>query len=260
MKGSIMEKKVIHIFLVAITGVMLWSCNGNGVPDCVQNAGEIVWEEVELPSFQKITVFEGVELILSGGTQQQVIIETGEYLRNEVSAEVDGNRLVLRNENNCNLFRPYGITRVFVTSPNIDEVRSSTGWPVRSEGVLSYSSLALISESFNNPETETTDGSFDLNVDVQDIQLIANGIAYFRLRGIAQRFNATIAAGDSRVEAENLIAGEVVVNHRGSNDILVNPQQSLAGVIRGTGNVLSYNRPDTVSVEELYRGKLIFID
>ncbi len=239
---------------------MLWGCNGENVPDCFQNAGDIVREEVDLPSFRKITVFEGVQLILASGAEQQVLVETGEYLRKEVTATVEGDRLILRNENNCNLFREYGITKIYVTAPDIDEIRSSTGWPIASEGILTFPNLALISESFNNPETETTDGSFDLEVDAQQLSLVANGIAYFRLRGATQLFTATIAAGDSRIEAEGLLAREVAVNHRGSNDILVNPQEILRGVIRGTGDVRSYNRPDSVSVEELFRGKLIFID
>ncbi|NNJ88660.1 MAG: DUF2807 domain-containing protein, partial [Eudoraea sp.] len=165
-----------------------------------------------------------------------------------------------RNTNNCNLFREYGITRIFVTSPNINEIRSSTGWPIRSDGSLSFPSLSLISESFNNPETETTDGSFDLELNTQNLSVVANGIAYFQLRGNTQRFTATIAAGDSRIEAEELIAQEVVIAHRGSNDILVTPQQILRGVIRGTGDVLSFNQPDSVDIEELYRGRLIFKD
>ncbi|GGD45504.1 head GIN domain-containing protein [Muriicola marianensis] len=246
--------------ITAFLGFLLLGCNGENVPDCFQNAGDIIREEVALPSFRKITVFEGIQLVLSSGPEQKVIIETGEFLRKEVTARVEGDRLVLRNENNCNLFREYGITRVFVTAPEIDEVRSSTGWPVSSEGVLDFTNLALISESFNNPETETTDGSFDLELDVQQVSIVANGIAYFRLRGNAERFNATIAAGDSRIEAEELTAREVALNHRGSNDMLVNPQTELSGVIRGTGDVLSYNRPDSVSVEILYKGKLIFID
>ncbi len=246
--------------IIACSGFLFWGCNGENVPDCFQNAGDITREEVVLPAFRKITVFEGIQLILSSGAEQQVIIETGEFLRKEVTAAVEGDRLIIRNGNTCNLFREYGITRVFVTSPDLDEVRSSTGWTVSSEGVLDFANLALISESFNNPETETTDGSFDLEVDAQQISIVANGIAYFRLRGASQRFNATIAAGDSRIEAEDLLAQDVNINHRGSNDILVNPQASLNGVIRGTGDVLSYNRPDSVSVDILYKGRLIFID
>ena len=162
--------------------------------------------------------------------------------------------------NNCNLFRDYGVTKVVVTSPNITEIRSSTGWPITGEGILGFSDLLLITESFNNPETETTDGSFDLEVATQTLRIVANGIAYFQVRGTTENLMTTIAAGDSRVEAENLVAQNVTLDHRGSNDILVNPQQSLLGVIRGTGDVVSVNRPALVDVEVLYKGQLIFRD
>lgn len=250
--------KHTYIIFLAFYALLFQGCNGDNVPDCFQNAGELVRDEVGLSSFEKITVFENIELILREGAAQEVIIETGEFLRSEVTAEVEGDRLVVRNTNNCNLFREYGITKIFVTSPNINEIRSSTGWPIRSEGTLTYPELQLISESFNNTESETTDGSFDLDLATQNLTLVANGIAYFQLRGSTQRFSANIWAGDSRIEAEELIVQEMVINHRGSNDMLVNPQQILRGVIRGTGDVLSFNRPDSVSVEELYRGRLIF--
>ena len=57
-----------------------------------------------------------------------------------------------------------------------------------------------------------------------------------------------------------MITQRVNFNHRGSNDILVNPQESLTGVLRGTGDLQSYNRPATVDVEELYNGRLIFVE
>ncbi|MGB5698704.1 GIN domain-containing protein, partial [Muriicola sp.] len=97
---------------------LLLGCNGDNVPDCFQNAGDIVQEEVSLPPFAKITVFENIEMILKEGPVQEVVIETGEFLRSEVTAAVENNRLVVRNTNNCNLFREYGITKIFVTSPN----------------------------------------------------------------------------------------------------------------------------------------------
>ena len=139
-------------------------------------------------------------------------------------------------------------------------IRSSTGFPIKSDGVLAFDSLRLLSESFTNPEAETTDGEFDLDLEVASLSLTVNGIAYFKLKGTAESMSITIAAGDSRIEAEALIADRVTINHRGSNDILVNPQESLAGVLRGTGDVQSYNRPETVEVEELYNGRLIFVE
>lgn len=249
-------KKPIVLFLVLI----LNSCNGDNVPDCFQNAGDLVRKTVDVPEFSKITVFENLQMVLMDGAEQKVEIETGEYLFNDVSAVVEDGRLIVRNENSCNYVRDYGLTTIYVTSPNISEIRSSTGLPISSDGILNYPNLSLIAESFNNPETETTDGSFDLEVNASNVSIVVNGIAYFKLRGNTNNFNVTVAAGDSRIEAENLVSQNVDLNHRGSNDVYVNPQQRIRGVIRGTGDVISINRPPEIEVEELYNGRLIFQD
>ena len=40
--------------------------------------------------------------------------------------------------------------------------------------------------------------------------------------------------------------------------MIVNPQVSLFGELRGTGNLISVNQPPTVDVEQFYTGALIF--
>ncbi|MBC6998560.1 DUF2807 domain-containing protein [Cytophaga sp. FL35] len=238
--------------------LMNMACNSESAPDCLQGSGEVVITEVSLSEFDRITVFENVTLILKQGDTQKVEIETGEHLLEEVSATVEEGRLLLRDTNDCNYFRDYGLTKIYVTSPNITEIRSSTGWPILSDGVLGYPSLSLISESFINPESETTDGEFDLEVASNNLSVVVNGIAYFKLSGSVENLSLNIAAGDSRIEAENLVAANISLNHRGSNDMLVNPQESIRGTIRSVGNVISFNRPAVIAVQEDYKGELIF--
>ncbi|PIB38502.1 head GIN domain-containing protein [Maribacter sp. 4G9] len=246
--------------VVCLLSIAVISCNSDNVSDCLQTAGDLVREEIVVPEFNKITVFEKVALVLTQGDVQKVEVETGKNLKEEVSVSLEGDRLILRNENGCNLFREYGLTTVYVTSPNITEIRSSTGLPIQSDGVLAYPNLTLFSESFVVPEAETTDGEFDLHLNTENVSIVVNGIAYFKLRGNTQNLNVTIAAGDSRIEAQELTAQSISLNHRGSNDLLVNPQESISGVIRGYGDVISFNRPEVVEVEELFNGRLIFSD
>lgn len=242
---------LIMVFLFA-------ACNGDNVPDCFQNAGDLTRRTIEVSNFTKITVFENINLVLSEGDTQRVEIETGEFLQDEVSARVTEDRLILENDNGCNFIRDYGLTTIYVTSPNIEEIRSSTGLLISSDGTLNFPNLTLISESFNNPETETTDGSFDLELNSTSVSILVNGIAYFKLAGTTTHFDVNTPAGDSRVEAENLVAENVNVNHRGTNDLLVNPQQRISGIIRSTGDVISINRPPEIEVEEIFNGRLIF--
>lgn len=255
-----MRKCLLRVGLPLCTALMLISCNGENVPDCFQPAGDPVRKTLEVQEFNGITVFENLKLVVKQGQEYRVEVETGENLVHGISAQVEAGRLVLRNATSCNFVRKYGLTTVYVTAPDITEIRSSTGLLIASDGVLSYPSLALIAESFNNPETETTDGSFDLDLDTGRLSIVVNGIAHFNLRGDTGDFSITVAAGDSRIEAEGLLAQRVNVNHRGSNDILVNPQERISGTIRGTGDVICVQRPPQVEVEELFNGRLIFQD
>lgn len=252
------SRNLFRVSFILVFVLFFVGCNSESASDCFQNAGELSKDEVVVPEFTKITVFENVSLILKEGALQKVEVETGEFLRNEVTAEVEGDRLLLRDTNDCNYVRDYGLTIIYITSPNITEIRSSTGLSISSDGVLNYPSLTLISESFLNSESEITDGEFDLSLNCQNVNVIVNGITYFKLKGNTDNFDVKIAAGDSRIEAENLIADIVSIDHRGTNDIFINPQQSLTGVIRSTGDVISSNQPAEVDVQELFNGRLIF--
>lgn len=246
--------KTASLFLI----LSLACCNSESAPDCLQNAGSLTRVQVQVPEFTNITVFENLNLVLKDGDEQSVEIESGEFLLNEISADVEGDRLVLRNGNGCNVVRGYGLSTVYVTAPNIEQIRSSTGLLISSDGALSYPRLSLISESFNKPEAETTDGSFDIEVANQSVSVVVNGIAYFKLSGSTEVLSINVAAGDTRIEAETLEAESVSLDHRGSNDVFVNPQQRISGVIRGYGDVISINRPPEVEVDELFNGRLIF--
>tara|TARA_R110002050_G_scaffold179118_3_gene312372 strand:- start:5568 stop:6329 length:762 start_codon:yes stop_codon:yes gene_type:complete len=247
----------IYILLIVVLYTS-FGCTSENAPECFRKSGKLIREEIVVEDFSKITVFEGVKLVVKQETEQRVEIETGELLRNDVTVEVLDGRLIMRNESGCNLVRDFGLTTVYISSPNISEIRSSTGLLIKSDGVLTYPSLSLLSESYGVPEADTTDGEFDIEVNNTTVSIVSNGIAYFKIKGATQNFSVNFAAGDSRLEAKELIANDVNVNHRGSNDMLVNPQQSLKGIILGTGDVISYNVPVIVEVTELYKGRLIF--
>lgn len=82
----------------------------------------------------------------------------------------------------------------------------------------------------------------------------------FYISGKVQSLSVGFYAGAGRFEGGNLIAQDVKLVHKGTNDIIVNPQNSISGEISGTGNVSARNKPEFISVTEKYKGRLLFID
>ncbi|MDP5082375.1 MAG: DUF2807 domain-containing protein [Winogradskyella sp.] len=245
-------KKLVYIYIL-----LLFACNGEDANNCFQASGTIIQEVVEVSNFERILVNRDIELILKEAPEHKVIIETGENLINDVKAEVVGNQLVLTDSNNCNFVRDYGITKIYVSAPNIIEIRSSTQYDISSEGVLSFSSLNLFSDDFFAPDTYTS-GDFRLSINSDELRILTNNLSSQYVTGSVNELHINFASGAGRFEGADLIAQKVVIAHRGSNDMIVNPQQSLVGQLRGTGDLISVNEPPIVDVEKIYTGQLIF--
>lgn len=233
------------------------SCNARDIPDCFQNGGDIIQKEFMVPTFSKIIVFERVQLILREAPEQKIVVETGEYLIDDIEINVENEQLILRNNNGCNITRDYGITKIYVSAPNITDIRSSTGLPVLSDGVLNYPNLTLISEDFEAAAQYHTDGDFRLEVNCANLNVINNNLSHMYLSGTVENLFIGFYSGDSRFEGRNLIAQNIDIFQRSSNDMIINPQASLKGEIRGTGNVIVVNEPPVVDVKSYYTGRLI---
>lgn len=242
---------------IIIVSIFLFACNGENVPDCFQNSGDIIEREFQVETFTKITTFPKIELIITDGSEQRVTVQTGEYLMNDIEVRVVNNRLELYNNNSCNLTRDYGITKVYVTSPNLVEIRNRSGLPVRSHGVLSYDRLDLVSENFTS-EDYSSDGDFIIEVDCDIFNVNINRLSNCFISGFANTAQIGFYSGDARFEGRNFVVQEMNVYQRSTNDMIVNVQQRITGEIRSTGDVILVNTPPVVEVEQHYTGQLIF--
>jgi hypothetical protein len=248
-----MMKKIIYILSL----IIIVACNSEDASDCFQTKGNLIQQEIAVTAFERILVNRDIELIVKEGTEYKVIIETGENLINDVLAMVVENELQLTDFNSCNYVREYGITKVFVTTPTLKSIRNSSQYEVSSDGVLTFPELNLVSEDFTAPGNFTI-GDFRLQIQGDKLIVIANNISSFYLSGTVNNLSVGFYSGAGRFEGKDLIAQTIEVFHRGSNDMIVNPQVSLSGELRGTGNLISVNQPPTVDVEQFYTGALIF--
>lgn len=248
-----MRKLVLILVIFGFLG-----CDSEDAGNCIQKAGNIVQQEIELDEFSEIVVYDKIKLFIEQGSQQKVVVETGKNLMNEIRVSVKDGQLILKNENRCNLFREYGITKVYVIVPDLTYLRHAGNIPLESIGVLEFDDLWLVSENQERDMNVHTDGDFDLELKVRNLRITSDNYSHFYLSGSVENFDGFFAAGDGRLEARDLIVQNYDLFHRGTNKLIVNPQQSLKGDIFSYGDIISVNRPPVVDVEEHFRGKLIF--
>jgi len=245
-------------YFFIVISFLIFGCNSKNGLDCFQKTGAIIQTEVEVGDFSRIIVWKGVQLFVQYGETQEIIIETGENLLNDIEVSVNGDLLSLKNNNECNYIRDYDDTKIYVTSPNISEIRNSSSFEIKSLGVLQFQNLHLFSEDYGNEDLYYIDGDFDLEVDVDQLTVTSNGFSNFNLKGNANNATFGLYASNTRIDAGELIINHLNVFHRSSNVMIVNPQESIRGKIVSIGNVISRNLPPIVEVEELYEGRLIF--
>lgn len=247
------------LLFVGLTFLLL-SCDSENSWDCLQAAGDSVSKEYILSDFSKIRIEDDVTLYLKQGETQEVTLETGDNLLGDISVTLEEKTLVVKNYNNCNLVRDYGITKVFVTTPNLTEIRNSSAYDVIGEGILNFPKLTLVSNSSPGPETIRKSGDFYLNINSEEFRITANGQSVFYITGKAEKATLSFEDEMPRFEGEDFLINELIVFQRSANKMMVNPQQSIIGKIVATGDVISHNRPPLVDVKEFFTGRLLFKD
>lgn len=242
--------KKIGLLLIAL---LLVSCNS--AEDCFKKSGDIIVKNVELQDFSKVKIFSGLALVIKQGATFEVKIEGGANFINDIELRKEGDLLTAKYNASCNFNREYKAGTIYVTAPNIEEIQSKTEQDIKSEGVLTFPILKLISMDENGGETGT--GDFYLNLQNNQTVVETNFVSNFYLTGTCNQFLCNFWFGNSRVLAENFVCQEIIVFHRGSNDMILKPIQSISGQMRSSGNIILKNNPVVNNVEQLGTGQLI---
>lgn len=247
--------KKISLFVVAF--LLLVACEKPS--DCVESSGAIVTKEVPVQPFKKIKVYRGIEVVITQGAVYKVEIVAGENFIGNVEVNQNGDQLIFKDEASCNWVRAYGMTKILVTTPTLEEVYSKTDRNISSNGVLTFPSLTFTAfDKDADGEAGAGTGDFILNVDNESLTINNNNVSRFYLSGQTNNGSFNFYFGDGRIEAEQLTIQNLYVYHRGSNDMIVRPIQSLTGTLNSTGNVILKNVPTLVEVAELYQGNVIY--
>jgi hypothetical protein len=240
--------------------VLFWMLNACEKPgDCVESTGTIILKDVPVQPFKKIKAYRGIEVVITQGAETKVQIEAGTNFIDNVEVIQNGDQLIFKDETSCNWVRSYGRIRILVTTPTLEEIYSKTDRNISSNGVLTFPSLSVIAmDKDGDGEAGAGTGDFLLDINNNFLYIANNNVSRFYLTGQTNLASLNMYFGDGRIEAENFVAQNIEVYHRGSNDMIVKPIQGITGQMVSTGNIVLKNTPPIVQVQELYQGRVIY--
>lgn len=244
--------------LYILMSLFFGSCDTDSAWDCVQTTGAQISKVFQVDNFNKLRVNRNIRVVLQEGPPL-VEVFTGENLINDIRVVVQDNQLELSNNNYCNLVRDYDQTTVRVTAPNLTKIRNSSQYSISSQGLLNYSDLTLVSEDYNEPNSVAV-GDFILDINAENLKIVSNNMSTYFINGYVTSLNVAFYSGLGRFEGANLTSIHTQIYHRGENDIIVNPQQSLKGELRSTGNLICVQTPTIIEVVQYYTGEVLFLD
>lgn len=238
-------------FIISLVTLLFTACDDVDAPDCLKTSGDERSFRLTVGSFSALEINDAFEVIIRKGQEQSVELVIGENLADDISASVEEGTLVITDGNSCRWVRELNFPRLIITTPDLIRIRQNGGGIIRSEGVLDFDNLHLISEGQT--------GDFELNVDCNELQVTNNDLSNYHISGKTDHLNVFFASGDGRFEGAGLEADIVNAFQRGTNDIVVFAKKELTGSIISTGDLIyTKAEPEVIDVSLEGKGKLIF--
>ncbi len=241
------------IFILAVFWLFS-SCDTDSGVDCFKKQGRIITDRAEVEEFSKISISKGIELYIKQAEEYKVRVEAGKNFIDDIKFFVEDGELFIKDNSNCQMLRNYHPAKVYVSTPKLENIYSSSQYNISSEGVLKFPKLQLQSGLVS----ETPSGIYNLQIENEELKIQDNVSAVYQIQGKTNNLEVWFWGQNGRFEGENLKAKEIQVYHRSANDMFVYPLNKISGTIRLTGNVVLKNIPSEIEVEELSTGKLIF--
>ncbi len=229
---------------LSFSGCIIDIDDDDGFPGCTEGDGSFITEEFGLPAFEGVSLRNTVDVFITQGPNQEVVVEGFENIIDRLELDVDDGILEI-DFRGC--VRDIGDMKIFITMPTIVALEITGTGDIRGENLFVVNDIEL---------DVTGTGDMDLALEADDIDARITGTGDIRLEGVADELRATIT-GTGDLEAFQLETRFADITVTGTGDAEVFVTEQLLGRITGTGNIRYIGFPDVIDVEDTGPGDLI---
>lgn len=229
-----MSQKRFIIALEVSLALFLYSCGKHS--RCGKSTGEIQTITRDLGAFEKINVYDKIQIELRPSTVNRATITCGKNLVDFVITEMIGNELTIRNDNNCNYLRSYKKEMKII----LEFTKLSY---VNLLGAGSFTCTDTIQQSYFEVHGESCSGDFNLLFNTDSLRLtLETGNSNAILAG-KTNLAYYYSGGTSIIDASNMITKVCLSNNSGTGDFKFNVIDYLYANIAEMGNIYYSGNP-----------------
>lgn len=242
------SNKNILLFLALLTLALLpVSCKKENACDCIKRTGAITLQEREISNFNKIEVYDNLNVQLTQASNYRVAVESGKNLRGLIDTKVENGILTIKNRNRCNWARSYDKPLViYVSLPQLISIYSDGTGKVVSTNTIHTDSLDIVSRNT---------GNIELMVNTRIITTLSKGSGDMTLSGATDQLISNIG-GTSFLRSQSLQAKYIRLHSYSTGNAYVYTNTFIDCTIDREGDVFCYGNPTTVKKRMNANGNL----
>jgi len=247
-------KLKILFFLLSLT--ILTSCSKS--PFTCEFSGVKKIKTLELEDFNSVEVNPQIELTIYHSSENKIIIETDQDVMPDIEYRITGTKLVLTNHTDCTIQNSDAIAYIKLYVNNIKTLIANTDLDIHSGNTWQFDELKIICENNQTGTNNTAD--FHLQVNLEKLEIIANGSSIFHISGTCQNLSVGFYGVNPILNGKALITQKIQVYQRSSGDMHLYPVEEITGDLYGYGDIYLYHHPPVVNITEHYAGHIYFVN
>ncbi|MFN8239194.1 MAG: head GIN domain-containing protein [Bacteroidales bacterium] len=223
--------KSLRILLITAMCFALISCVDAQFYKTVRGNGNVVKKDREASYFDGVKVSTGIDVYLTQGDKEKIVVEADENIHEYLKTEIKGNVLHIYFDNVS--IRDAETKKVYVTMKDVRSVKTSSAGDIYGETPIKTNLLEVGASSA---------GDIKLEVRAREVRVDISSSGNVTLTGEAEMLEADLSsAGD--LEAADLVVKEANVDVSSAGDARVNVSEKLVARASSAGDITYWGNP-----------------
>ena len=217
--------------------------------ETIKGNGQLKKESRNVSAFTSLACEGSMDVQISYGPSENIIIEADENLLPYIETTVAGNKLTIRNKKNVNLRSAKKMT-VYISMKEINSLQLSGSGDIKGAGPFTGEGKTDVSLS----------GSGNLTLEFskfKDLGLSVSGSGNVTLKGSATNSIDAKVSGSGNIDCASVSSKDVNAKLSGSGNIKVYANNSIDAKISGSGNVYYKGDAQNINSKVVGSGKVL---